>query len=98
MFLLKKKTALRNNRQDGYWQICLTGTGERKNLFGGSIYRLSELPDEDLLEEDDALAGLVYQENRTGEKKHCCIITNFPEQEFTLKEGNKVSCKDGKNR
>jgi len=62
-----------------------------KKSFWWEYFRLSELSDEDLLEENDALAGLVYTGNQEQVKKSIVHFYRFPEQEFTLKEGNKAS-------
>lgn len=64
-----------------------------KKSFWWEYYRLSELGDEDLLEEDDALAGLTFTGNQQQEKKSIVHFYGFPEQEFTLKEGDNVSYK-----
>jgi hypothetical protein len=43
------------------------------------------------LEENDALAGLVHTGKQEQVKKSIVHFYRFPEQEFTLKEGNKAS-------
>ena len=64
-----------------------------KKSFWWEYFRLSELSDEDLLEENDALAGLVYTGKQNQVKKSIVHFYSFPEQEFSLKEGDTVSYK-----
>jgi uncharacterized protein len=57
-----------------------------KKSFWWEYYRLSELADEDLLEEDDALACLRFTGKQKQEKKSIVHFYNFPDQDFTLKK------------
>jgi predicted RecB family nuclease len=83
----------RNEEQQAKWLLAnmLDWYRREKKSFWWEYFRLSELSDEDLLEEDDALAGLVYTGKQEQVKKSTVHFYYFPEQEFTLKEGNKVS-------
>jgi predicted RecB family nuclease len=62
-----------------------------KKSFWWEYYRLSELSDEDLMDEDDAIAGLFYTGEQEQVKRSMVHYYNFPEQEFRLKKGNTVS-------
>ena len=83
----------RNKEQQAKWLLAnmLDWYRREKKSFWWEYFRLSELSDEDLLEENDALAGLVYTGNQEQVKKSIVHFYRFPEQEFTLKEGNKAS-------
>jgi uncharacterized protein len=85
----------RDPEQQAKWLLAnmLDWYRREKKSFWWEYYRLSELADEDLLEEDDALAGLVYTGRQEQEKKSIVHSYSFPPQEFTLKEGNSVSYK-----
>ena len=72
----------------------MTGTGGKRNLFGGKCFGLQELTDEDLLEEKDALSGLIFTGKREPEKKSFVDYYSFPEQETTLSKDNVVTFKD----
>ena len=62
-----------------------------KKSFWWEYFRLCSLSNEDLIEEDDALAGLIYNGQQKQVKNSIVHFYRFPEQEFTLKEENKVS-------
>ena len=85
----------RTPEQQAKWLLAnmLDWYRREKKSFWWEYYRLSELADEELLEEDDALGGLVYTGKQKQEKKSIVHFYRFPEQEFTLKEGNSVSYK-----
>ncbi len=84
---------IRTEEQQAKWLLAnmLDWYRREKKSFWWEYYRLSELADEDLLEENDALAGLVYTGKQEQVKKSIVHFYHFPEQEFTLKEGNNVS-------
>jgi uncharacterized protein len=67
-----------------------------KKSFWWEVFRLQELTDEELLEEKDALAGLIFNGKREPEKKSFIDYYNFPEQETTLSRDNAVTFKDEK--
>src|SRR6476660_4618580 len=83
----------RNEEQQAKWLLAnmLDWYRREKKSFWWEYYRLSELADEDLLEENDALAGLAYSGKQEQEKKSIVHFYRFPEQEFSLKEGDNVS-------
>ena len=83
----------RSKEQQAKWLMAnmLDWYRREKKSFWWEYFRLSELSDEDLLEENDALAGLVYTRTQEQVKKSIVHFYRFPEQEFTLKEGNKAS-------
>ena len=85
----------RNDEQQAKWLLAnmLDWYRREKKSFWWEYFRLSELSDEDLLEENDALAGLVYTGNQKQEKKSVVHFYRFPEQEFSLKEEDTVSYK-----
>jgi uncharacterized protein len=85
----------RTSEQQAKWLLAnmLDWYRREKKSFWWEYYRLSELGDEDLLEEDDALAGLVYTGIQQQGKKSIVHYYSFPEQEFTLKEGDNVAYK-----
>ncbi|CAN5374216.1 TM0106 family RecB-like putative nuclease [soil metagenome] len=61
-----------------------------KKSFWWEVFRLRDLTDEELLEEKDALSGLVYTDKREKEKRSFVDYYTFPEQETTLSDGNIV--------
>ena len=88
---LEKKS--RNEEQQAKWLLAnmLDWYRREKKSFWWEYFRLSELSDKDLLEENDALAGLVHTGKQEQVKKSIVHFYRFPVQEFTLKEGNKAS-------
>jgi uncharacterized protein len=85
----------RDSEQQAKWLLAnmLDWYRREKKSFWWEYYRLSELADEDLLEEDDALACLRFTGKQKQEKKSIVHFYNFPEQDFTLKEGDNISYK-----
>lgn len=85
----------RDGQQQGKWLLAnmLDWYRREKKSFWWEYYRLSSLPDEDLMEEDDAIAGLRYTGEEQQLKKSIVHYYTFPEQEYSLKEGNAVSYK-----
>jgi len=85
----------RNEEQQAKWLLAnmLDWYRREKKSFWWEYFRLSELADSDLLEESDALSGLVFTGNQRQEKKSVVHFYGFPEQEFSLKEGDNVSYK-----
>ena len=83
----------RDEEQQAKWLLAnmLDWYRREKKSFWWEYFRLSELSDVELLEEDDALAGLTYTGKSQQVKKSIVHFYQFPEQELTLKEGNKVS-------
>ncbi len=83
----------RTAEQQAKWLLAnmLDWYRREKKSFWWEYYRLSELSDDELIEEDDALADLVYTGKYEQVKKSVIHFYTFPEQEFTLKEENNVS-------
>ena len=82
----------RNSEAQAKWLLAnmLDWYRREKKSFWWDVYRLQDLTDEELLEERDALSGLVYNERRVQEKKSFVDYYTFPEQETTLSKGNKI--------
>jgi predicted RecB family nuclease len=93
--LIKDMPVEKQNRapeQQANWLLAnmLDWYRREKKSFWWDVYRLRDLTDEELLEERDALSGLVFTRKRHPEKKSFVDYYAFPEQETTLSKGNKV--------
>jgi uncharacterized protein len=86
----------RTPEQQAKWLLAnmLDWYRREKKSFWWEVFRLQELTDEELLEEKDALAGLIFTGKRAQEKKSVVDYYDFPEQETTLNVGNAVKFKD----
>jgi predicted RecB family nuclease len=82
----------RTTEQQANWLLAnmLDWYRREKKSFWWDVYRLRDLTDEELLEERDAVSGLVFTGKRQPEKKSFVDYYTFPEQETTLNKGNKV--------
>jgi uncharacterized protein len=85
----------RTDEQQARWLLAnmLDWYRREKKSFWWEVFRLQDLTDEELLEEKDALSGLIYTHKREKEKKSFVDHYTFPDQETTLSEGNKVRFK-----
>jgi uncharacterized protein len=83
----------RSEEQQAKWLLAnmLDWYRREKKSFWWEYFRLSELPNEELMEENDAVAFLTYTGNAEPVKKSTVHYYHFPEQDFSLKEGDKVS-------
>jgi predicted RecB family nuclease len=86
----------RTDEQQARWLLAnmLDWYRREKKSFWWEVFRLQDLTDEELLEEKDALSGLMYTHKREKEKKSFVDYYSFPDQETTLSEGNKVRFND----
>jgi uncharacterized protein len=86
----------RTAEQQARWLLAnmLDWYRREKKSFWWEVFRLQDLTDEELLEEKDALSGLIYTRTREKEKKSFVDYYSFPDQETTLNEGNKVRFND----
>jgi predicted RecB family nuclease len=90
--------AERTAEQQSRWLLAnmLDWYRREDKAFWWNYYRLRELPDEDLLEERDAIAGLVFTNNAETVSKSQVHYYTFPEQDGDLKRGAKVDYKGAK--
>ena len=65
-----------------------------KKSFWWEVFRLQDLTDEELLEEKDALSGLIPVDKREPVKKSFVDYYRFPDQETSLSEDNRVRFRD----
>lgn len=88
----------RTDEQQAKWLLAnmLDWYRREKKSFWWEVFRLQELTDQELLDEKDALTGLMFTGKREPEKKSFVDYYNFPEQETTLSAGNTVTFKDEK--
>jgi predicted RecB family nuclease len=86
----------RNAEQQAKWLLAnmLDWYRREKKSFWWEVFRLQDLTDEELLEEKDALSGLIYTHKREKEKKSFVDYYTFPDQETTLSKDNKVRFKN----
>ncbi|TMI77671.1 MAG: TM0106 family RecB-like putative nuclease, partial [Bacteroidetes bacterium] len=82
----------RTDEQEAKWLLAnmLDWYRREKKSFWWEVFRLQDLTDEELLEERDALSGLIYTAKREPVKKSFVDYYTFPEQETTITEGNVV--------
>jgi uncharacterized protein len=80
----------RTVEQQANWLLAnmLDWYRREKKSFWWEVFRLQDLTDEELLEEKDALSGLLFTGKREKEKKSSVDYYAFPDQETTLGEGN----------
>ncbi len=85
----------RSPEQQAKWLLAnmLDWYRREKKSFWWEVFRLQDLGDEELLEEKDALSGLVSLGKREQIKKSVGDYYSFPGQETTLSEGNAVTFK-----
>ena len=85
----------RSTEQEAKWLLAnmLDWYRREKKSFWWEFFRLSELPDEDLITEQTPLAGLVFTGREERVKKSVVHYYQFPQQEFDLDEGDKVAFK-----
>lgn len=83
----------RSSQQQAKWLLAnmLDWYRREKKSFWWEYFRLSELSDDDMVEENDAIAGLIYTRKEEPVKKSVVHYYQFPEQDFSLKEGDTVS-------
>jgi predicted RecB family nuclease len=83
----------RSPEQQAKWLLAnmLEWYRREKKSFWWEYFRLSTLDDEDLMEEDEAIAGLHYIGKKEQVKKSVVHFYRFPKQEFTLKVDGNVS-------
>jgi len=88
---------LRSPEQQGNWLLAnmLDWYRREKKSLWWEFYRLSELPDEEMLDEKTGLSGLLYTGLKTNEKKSFLYHYTFPSQECELKEGDKLTTGPG---
>ena len=86
----------RSDEQQAKWLLAnlLDWYRREKKSFWWEVFRLQDLTDEELLEEKDALSGLISIGMREQVKKSFVDYYNFPAQETTLKKTNKVKFRD----
>lgn len=87
-----------NEEQQAKWLLAnmLDWYRREQKSFWWNVFRLQDLTDEELLEERDALSGLIPTGERKQEKKSFVDYYSFPQQETSLREDDKVRFR-GKN-
>jgi uncharacterized protein len=82
----------RSDEQEAKWILAnmLDWYRREKKSFWWDVFRLQDLTDDELLDEKDALSGLMYTGKREPVKKSFVDFYRFPEQETTITEGNVV--------
>jgi len=65
--------------------------------FWWEYFRLIELPNEELLDEKNAIGGLRFTGQRIPDKKSVIDTYHFPSQECDLSEGNTIKNREGKS-
>ena len=82
----------RTDDEQGRWLLAnmLDWYRREKKSFWWEVFRLQDLTDEELLEEKDALSGLMPTGRREKVKRSFVDYYQFPEQETTIAEGNVV--------
>jgi predicted RecB family nuclease len=88
----------RTTEQQAKWLLAnmLDWYRREKKSFWWEVFRLQDLTDEELLEEKDALSGLIFTGKREPEKKSFVDYYTFPGQETSLSKDNTVTFKDQK--
>jgi len=86
----------RTIEQQAKWLLAnmLDWYRREKKSFWWEVFRLQDLTDEELLDEKDALAGLIFTGKREKEKRSMADHYSFPGQETSLSVGNTVKFKD----
>src|SRR6185503_17441928 len=86
----------RTAEQQAKWLLAnmLDWYRREKKSFWWEVFRLQELTDEELLEEKDALSGLIFTGKREPEKKSFVDYYSFPAQDTTLSTDNLVTFND----
>ena len=81
----------RNNEQEAKFLLAnmLDWYRREDKSFWWEYYRLRDLADDELLNERDAISGLIFNGKIENVKKSQIHYYNFPEQESELKTGNK---------
>jgi uncharacterized protein len=82
----------RTEEQQAKWLLAnmLDWYRREKKSFWWEVFRLQDMTDEQLLDEKDALSGLVHDGRREKVKKSFVDYYMFPEQETTIGEGDVV--------
>lgn len=84
--------ALRTGEQQARWLLAHTLDWHRRELKSAwwEFFRLAALPADDLLDERNAIAGLVFMEGAGGTQKAPVHRYRFAPQEIELREGDEL--------
>jgi len=87
----------RSPEQQANWLLAnmLDWYRREKKAMWWEYFRLCELPDEDLIEEKAAIAGLKFTGKRMPDKKSVIDLYVFPSQECDIRDGDELKSGDG---
>jgi predicted RecB family nuclease len=87
----------RTPEQQATWLLAnmLDWYRREKKANWWEYFRLCDLPDNELIEEKAAIAGLRFTGQRQQDKKSFVDMYSFPSQEFDIREGDELKTGDG---
>lgn len=87
----------RNSQQQAKWLLAnmLDWYRREKKAMWWEYFRLRDLPDDELIEEKAAIAGLKFTGKREPDKKSSIDLYIFPSQECDIRAGDKLKAGDG---
>lgn len=87
----------RSPQQQAKWLLAnmLDWYRREKKAMWWEYFRLRDLPDDELIEEKAAIAGLKFSGKRTPDKRSFIDLYHFPSQECDIRTGDKLKSGDG---